>query len=234
MNRYWDASGEDENALRLLPFFASLRAAVRMAIAIECGNLGEAQDYRRLALQLLERPAPVLVAIGGLSGSGKSAVGAAVAAALPGPAGARLLRSDVLRKRALGLGIEDRARLSAYAPEKRAQVYRELTTRARVAFAAGASVVADATFRVSSTRDALRAIGGGALNAFWLHAPLHIRLARLAGRTSDASDADAAIAMAQDEPADLGPAWRRIDGRLSIDDVAGTILKEIAHARDAP
>jgi len=182
---------------------------------------------------LLTRQSPSLVAIGGLSGSGKSAVARVVAAALPGPAGARLLRSDVLRKRALGLGLEDRARLSAYAPERRAAVYHELATRARAALAIGASVVADATFRDGKARDAIVAVGGGRLKAFWLDAPLKTRLARLETRTFDASDADAAIAIAQDEPHDLDATWRRIDGRPAVEAVAGQILKEALHARNA-
>ncbi len=34
MNRYWDAAREEEEALKLLPFFMGLRAGVRMAVAV--------------------------------------------------------------------------------------------------------------------------------------------------------------------------------------------------------
>jgi predicted kinase len=227
MNTYWDEAGEDEGALALLPFFMSLRASVRMAVAVAEAKLEEAQDYRQLALRLLERheTAPV-VAIGGLSGTGKSAVAREVAPRLPGPAGARILRSDVLRKRALGLPISKRAAGDTYAPEKRAEVYRNLTARAVAVHRAGASIVADATFRVSNARQAMNS-ALGQLHGVWLDAPLHVRLARIANRKGDASDADAEVAMNQEEPAHIEASWRRIDARRSVREIAADILGEI-------
>ncbi len=224
MNRYWDAAGEDEDALAILPFFMALRAAVRMAVAIADARLEEAQDYRNLAFGFLSREEGLLVAIGGLSGAGKSAVAKEVAHRLPGPAGARLLRSDVLRKRALGLPDCEHAREDAYAPEKRAQVYRDLGVRAAIARRAGASVIADATFRVASARATLQATERN-FHGFWLHAPVQVRLARLAGRKNDASDAGALVALSQCEPGDLGSAWRRVDGRRSVNEIASEIVQ---------
>ena len=217
MNRYWNAAGEEEEALELLPFFMSLRAAVRMAVAVEAGDLVEAQAYRTLGLQLLKRGAPILLAMGGLSGVGKSAVAEALAPLLPGAAGARLLRSDVLRKRRQGLRPEQKADEQTYAPERRAQIYRDLAARAQAAVAGGASVIADATFRVSSTRDLIAcAAGRTRFMAYWLYAPLSVRLARVLGRAGDASDADVAVAAAQQEPSDLDSAWRRLDANRSM------------------
>ncbi len=233
MNRYWDAAGEDEEALQLLPFFAGLRATVRMAVAVEAQHLEEAQQYRDLAFQMLERRSPALVAIGGLSGSGKSAVARAVAPFLPGPAGARVLRSDVLRKRNLGLRLHEAAEAGAYAPEQRAGIYHELTARATRALTAGASVVADATFGVSTTRDAIASAVGQRLFAFWLDAPVHVRLERIARRAGDASDADAAVALKQEEPGDLGAGWKRLDARRTIGELAADIVKEVGDAGDA-
>lgn len=216
MNAYWDAAGEDEAALDLLPFFMSLRAAVRMAVAVEAAKLEEAQRYRQLGLVLLA-PAPTrLVAIGGLSGVGKSAVAEALAPMLPGPAGARLLRSDVLRKRMLGLPLDERAQESAYAPERQAEVYEELAARAEKALANHASVVADATFRASLQRESIgRAAHGAAFNGYWLQAPLHTRLQRAAQRFGDASDADVKVAAEQKEPSDLSSSWRTLDASAS-------------------
>ena len=233
MNRYWDAVGEDEEALQLLPFFTSLRAAVRMAVAVEAGRLEEAQKYREVAFQMLERKPPAMVAIGGLSGVGKSAVARAVAPLLAGPAGARVLRSDVLRKRSLGLKPQETAGAQAYAPAQRAGIYRKLTVHAKSAMAAGASVVADATFRVSTTREAIACVGGQNSFAFWLDAPLQVRLARIGRRSGDASDADAAVAMKQEEPGDLGAGWRRLDARRTVGELAADIMKEVRDAGDA-
>ena len=216
MNTYWDAAGEDEAALDLLPFFMSLRAAVRMAVAVETAKLEEARRYRQLGVELLT-PAPArLVAIGGLSGVGKSAVAEGLAPMLPGPAGARLLRTDVLRKRMLGLPLAERAQDSAYAPERQSEVYEELAVRAENALANHASVVADATFRASLQRESIgRAAHGAAFNGYWLQAPLHTRLQRAAQRFGDASDADVKVAAEQKEPSDLSASWRTLDASAS-------------------
>ncbi len=225
MNAYWDEAGEDEAGLGLLGFFMALRAHVRMAVAIAGGDLCEAQSYRELGVTLLERRAPTLVALGGLSGVGKSAIGAALAARMDGPAGARLVRSDVLRKRALGLELAERAASEAYAPERRAETYRDLTTVAGEALAAGASVIADATFQSEEARTLIEEGARGAhFCAIWLEAPLSVRLARIAQRVGDASDADVAVARAQQEPAALGASWRRVDAGRPL----GAVVEDIA------
>jgi hypothetical protein len=231
MNRYWDAAQEEEEGLRLLPFFMALRATVRMTVAIESGQLAEAHSYRRLAFELLTHRPPTLVAIGGLSGTGKSEVAKIVASELSGPAGARLLRSDILRKRALGLALEEtRANADAYAPAQRARIYKDLGARAVEAIAAGASVVADATFTVSSTRHDILSIPQTRSHAYWLSAPLSVRLARVAVRRQDASDADVRVATAQKEPIDLGPRWRRLDATRPVNATAADILQEVKQA----
>jgi aminoglycoside phosphotransferase family enzyme/predicted kinase len=225
MNRYWDEAREDEEALELLPFFMSLRATVRMAVAVAAGKLEEAQGYRNLAFELLERNGADHIAIGGLSGAGKSAVARELAPRLAGPVGARILRSDVLRKRALGMSLDERAGDDVYAPERRAEVYRELAFRLGAASRAGASAIADATFCLASTRGAMAAAAPD-IHGYWLEAPLHVRISRIAGRHNDASDADAEIAMKQEEPADLGPGWRKIDARGSVREIVCEILKD--------
>jgi uncharacterized protein len=229
MNRYWDAAGEDEAALALLPFFTSLRAAVRMAVAVEAGELKEAQCYRTLGLDLADRAPPRLIAVGGLSGTGKSTVAQALATCLPGPAGARLLRSDVLRKARQGLSLEARAGQASYAPERRAEVYRELASRAAEAVSCGANVIADATFSVASTREAIEAAAGGVqLRLYWLSAPLGVRLARVAGRAHDASDADVSVAQAQKEPTNMSRAWRLLDANRPVLAIVAEIMDDLA------
>lgn len=225
MNRYWDAAAEDEDGLAVLPFFMGLRAATRMAVAVADGRLEEAQDYRTLAFGFLSRAEGMLVAIGGLSGAGKSAIAKEVAHRLPGPAGARLLRSDVLRKRALGVPLHGHAGEDVYAPEKRAEVYRDLAVRAAIARRAGASVVADATFRVASARATLQSTESS-FRGFWQDVPAHVRLARIASRRNDASDADALVALSQSEPGELGSSWRRVGGRRPVEEIASDIVQE--------
>jgi uncharacterized protein len=228
MNRYWDASGEDEEALGLLPFFMSLRAAVRMAIAVEAGQLEEADQYRALAIALLHQPAPICIAIGGLSGSGKSAAAFEVAPHLPGPAGGRILRTDVLRKRAARLSLQERAPSANYAPDRREKIYEALLAHAVAARRAGASVILDGTFVSGKARDLLRFAEGKAIHRFWLEAPLDVRRARVAARTGDASDADIGVVLTQREPASLGEGWRRLDAQRPPQAIAAEILEIVS------
>lgn len=233
MNRYWDIANEHETALALIPFFMALRAAVRMAVAVEAGELTEAKTYRALSLDLLERRRPVVLAIGGLSGVGKSAVAKAVAPRLPGPAGARLLRTDILRKRRANLRLDEKAGEKIYAPERRAEVYREMATRAAAALHAGASVLADATFQDGPTRDLIASAAQGArFHAYWLEAPLSVRITRVSSRLGDASDASATVAAAQQEPRDLPALWRRVDATRPVDMVVADILRDLALGND--
>ena len=232
MNRYWDGAQEDEAALALLPFFMALRASVRMAVAVEGGALAEADRYRRLALTLLKRRKPVFVAIGGLSGTGKSTVAAALAPDLPGAAGARLLRSDVLRKRGQGTPEAGRADREAYAPEQRAKVYRQLAGHAEEALTAGCSVLADATFQEAAAREALESVSAAPLQAFWLETSLATRLERVSNRRGDASDADEAVARQQEEPGQLEPEWRRIDAGRTVDKIAADIARRLGGTAD--
>jgi aminoglycoside phosphotransferase family enzyme/predicted kinase len=210
MNRYWDAAGEDEAGLALLAPFMALRAAVRTAVAMEAGDAVEAQAYRALGLRLLAPERPRLVAVGGLSGSGKSVVAARIAPDLPGPCGARLLRTDVIRKAGGPVGPD------AYAPERRAEVYETLAARAADALAAGCSVLADATFQDAEARAGIAS--GSPLDALWLEAPAEVRITRVAARTGDVSDADAAVAARQEEPW-LEPPWTVIDASGPLDEV---------------
>lgn len=225
MNAYWDESGEGEIALALAPFFTGLRAAVRMAVAVEAGNLVESNQYHDLGVRLLESERPIVLAIGGLSGVGKTAVARAVAANLPGPAGARLLRTDVLRKSSANLQTAFRTDEALYEPARRAQVYRDLTAHARDAASVGASVVADATFIEEASRREIESVSS-CVHGYWLDAPLAVRLARIGGRSGDASDADETVAAAQ-EGTPLPPKWRRINANRPVDVIAAEILGDL-------
>jgi aminoglycoside phosphotransferase family enzyme/predicted kinase len=233
MNSYWDAAGEDEEALGLLPFFMSLRAAVRMAVAVEAGEFSEARVYRTLGLELLEREPPALIVVGGLSGVGKSAAAQDLAPLLPGSAGARLLRSDVVRKQRQGLRLEEKADEASYTSERRAEIYADLAARASAAIAGGATVIADATFRERSARDLIASAAGDRARfmGYWLYAPDAVRLARVLDRRGDASDADAAIAAAQREPGDLDSTWRRLNANRPLAELVDDMAADLGRSR---
>lgn len=216
MNRWYDRMGEAGESLALLPLFLSTRATIRAHVtamrARLSGDQGAAAEARRLlaAAHGFLDPAPArLVAIGGLSGTGKSTVARALAPQLGRAPGARHLRSDVIRKSLWGRAPEERLPPEAYARGQSAPVYAAMEQMGGEALAAGQAVLLDAVYaqareRAAAARIAERA--GVAFTGLWLDAPLAVRVARVAARTADASDADAAIAEAQERIRPLDPA----------------------------
>ena len=73
------------------------------------------ETYFALA-HLMAPPSPALIAVGGLSGTGKSMLARALAPALPPLPGAVVLRSDVERKTLFGARETERLPETAYAP----------------------------------------------------------------------------------------------------------------------
>ncbi|WP_246337212.1 AAA family ATPase [Azospirillum oleiclasticum] len=228
-NRYVD-KGCGLEGLALLPLFLSVRASIRAKIAAAAARLqpddsaaaikrAEAGAYLELARALLEPPLPQLMAVGGLSGSGKSTVARALAPDTGAAPGALVLRSDVIRKTLFGVSPETALPEDAYTPAVTERVYATIVQRATVALEAGHSVIADAVFARAEERDAIAAAAGRCgvpFTGLWLTAPATARAGRIGGRGPDASDATAAVAIRQ-ESYDLGPmAWRRIDADQSV------------------
>jgi predicted kinase len=226
LNRYFAATRrpEDIDALAALPFFMSVRAAIRAKVT--AARLGSAdvtdrrpltqaaQTYFRLAVDLISPPPPKLLAVGGLSGTGKSSLARALAP-LVGPApGAMVLRSDVERKQMFGVAETERLPTDAYSVAASARVYAAVADKAARIVAAGHSVIVDAVFAKADERAAIAAVASSANVAFrglFLVADLKTRLERVGSRSLDASDADTAVAR-QQEAFELGRVeWAEID-----------------------
>jgi predicted kinase len=239
LNRYLIETrrAEDIDALAALPLFLSLRAAIRAKVTAarrEFAPAGEraridaaARAYFRLALSSIEPPAPRLVAIGGLSGTGKSTVARRLAPHLPPAPGALVVRSDIERKTMLRAAETDRLPPQAYRAEVTAQVYDALTDKARRALAAGHSVIVDAVFARPGERARIAAAAqaaGADFRGLFLLADLPVRIERIAARLADASDADAAVARRQ-EAYDLGALdWTRVDAAGPLDDTMAAVM----------
>ncbi|WBL76529.1 AAA family ATPase [Bradyrhizobium xenonodulans] len=239
LNRYLAAAPvETLDALAALPLFMSIRAAIRAQVALARltrpdadgpGILGEACRYFDLARALIHPPAPRLIAVGGLSGTGKSVLSRALAPTVVPQPGAIVLRSDVIRKQLFQVGHTERLPPSTYRPEVTAQVYEVLMQRARQVLAQGHSVIVDAVFASESERDDLAALAlacGVPLNGLFLVADLATRQARIGSRHSDASDATQEVAALQ-EHYNIGHlGWATIDA-------SGTRAQTLQRCRDA-
>jgi predicted kinase len=173
-----------------------------------------------------------LVAVGGLSGAGKSVLAAGLAPALGRRPGARVLRSDVLRKLRFGAEPESRLPPEAYTQEVTAQVYGDLCTRAAVALRAGTSVVIDAVALGEEERHSFAAVAAAAGVAFtglWLEAPAETMLARLGGRQGDASDASGEVLGLQLSLDPGGIEWIRIDAGGDPDKTLAAARRAMMH-----
>lgn len=193
LSRYLDATG-DHAGVPLLASAMAWRALVRFKVArLTGGPEGDAWAERYLsgAIRLLSPRQPVLVAMQGVSGSGKSAVSQRLLAWL----GAIRLRSDVERHR-----LHNVNEPNGYSTEVRDVVYDALFDRAEGLLRAGHRVVLDATFLHLDQRERVRELAER-LQVPWAwvqcEAPVEVMLARLAARQGDASEADGRVLMQQ-------------------------------------
>jgi uncharacterized protein len=231
-NGYLTASG-DLDGVPLLPLFLSCRAVIRAKTSLSQAALSgtaaartslveTARAYLSLADELLRPAPPRLVAVGGLSGSGKSTVAHALAPAIPPAPGAVVLRSDEIRKRLCGVDALTRLGTAGYTPEMSRRVYGALADHAARILRHGHSVVIDAVFLDPSDRQAIEALAralGVTFAGMWLEAPAEVLVKRVANRQGDPSDADAAVVhgQLQRDPGPIG--WPRVPAAGKTDAV---------------
>ncbi len=241
LNRYlWRSQEEsDLDGLAALPLFVGLRAGVRALVTAERAEQEQASENREAAHQQSERaraylasalsyltpPEPALVAVGGLSGTGKSTLAAALAPRIGPCPGAVHLRSDLERKALFGREETERLDSEAYTKDVTARVYSVLMKKAQRILAAGHGVIVDAVFAAESERRALEEVAeeaGVKLKALWLTASPEILMNRVAQRRNDASDATVDVVKLQlgYEIGSLSPAWTTIDAGQ---DLEGTV-----------
>ena len=215
---------EDLDALATLPFFVSLRAAIRAKVtaarmerapAAEHAAIARtARAYFAFASRAIAPDPPKFVAVGGLSGTGKTKLARDLAPEVAPMPGAVIVRSDVERKALFGVGETEKMPAEAYTDDVTARTYAVLADKARRIFSAGHSVIVDAVFAQPQERTAIAAAAksaNSALRGLFLTADLDTRLGRVGARAGDASDADQSVARAQ-ERFDLGPLdWTPID-----------------------
>ena len=210
MNRYMDITGSSWG-LVTLPLFLSVRAAIRSHVALTLvtstsdASVVEplkknAKEYLQMALDYLSPPPPQLIAVGGLSGSGKSRVARSIAPQIGALPGARVLRSDVIRKRIAGVHPLDHLDESGYTAEMTEKTYKAVYDEARATLLSGHSVIADCVFADPMQRAAIEAVAkdvGVPFVGLWLKADPDVMQARVTKRVNNASDADASVVRQQ-------------------------------------
>ena len=237
LNHYFsrDVAGIEWRGLALLPFFLSLRAAIRAMVALDGlslvegdkhAALGEIRDYAQLAEALLSPGPPMLIAIGGLSGTGKSTVAHAIATDFGAVPGAIILRSDVERKLMRGAELVEHLGAEAYAPEARNAVYSRLLHKAEAILQTGHCVILDAVFPEPHQRERPKAIAerlGIPFLGIWLEASKEQMLARVAVRRGDASDANTSVVLRQLESTVPPSDWCQVDASGRTDETAAKV-----------
>lgn len=241
LNRYlWGSEdiAAELAGLGLLPLFLALRAAVRAKVdALRYRDVEQSVAARNAVVRyfdsaraFLASSPPRLVAVGGLSGTGKTTVAAELAPALGRAPGAVHLRSDIERKRLLGVAELDRLPQSAYALEVTERVFAALRAQAETVLRAGHSVIVDAVHRDAGERRLIAEVAertGAAFTGVWLDAPVETLVARVSARRGDASDATTAIVEGQVRES-LGPIeWHRLDASRSPADLGLAARKVI-------
>lgn len=229
LNRYLSIAAPNQTGgLAALPLFLTIRAAIRAQVFLakldrdhvghadldDSAIVGVAKSYLQLARQLIQPTTPGMIAVGGLSGTGKSALARALAPLLAPPPGAIVLRSDIVRKQLFAVGETDRLPADAYTPESSATVYQELMKQADRALTQGFTVVVDAVFARPDEREDIHDLAKRLKMPFvglFLVADLRIRQERIHHRVNDASDATVAVAE-QQERYDVGAVnWLQVD-----------------------
>jgi uncharacterized protein len=250
-------AGGDPGDVALLAFYAVYRALVRAKVArVRCAQAppGSAEHAHHSArarelMSLAERFAwrartPLVIAVCGVAGSGKSHLATALAVR----SGLPHLSSDVTRKRLAGVATDRRAPEAAYSAEWNARTYAELARLTTVALAERGGAIVDATFRHPADRQTFAAAFDSRSPMLFVEciAPPSVLAARGARRERGSeriSDAGAAIIMRERlswAPLDEVPAEAHVVLRTDrpiaqiVDDLLSVLdhrLEELARAR---
>lgn len=194
---YREFSG-DAFPASLAHHFVAYRAHVRAKVACLRHLQGDpsaaaaAADLMAIACSHLETARVRLVLVGGLPGTGKSTL----AAAMNERRGWLVVRSDEVRKELAGIPLDRPAGAAyghgIYTPEMTAATYQEMLRRADVALGLGETVVLDASFLDARWQRAAAEVArrtAADLVEIRCVAPAPLAAARLRTRRGDASDA---------------------------------------------
>ncbi|KUJ86172.1 hypothetical protein AVO45_04220 [Ruegeria marisrubri] len=237
LSRYLAAT-RDYSGLSLLPLFLSMRAAVRALVAAsrDTPDSHEPDARERLAFALdclRRRTTPRVIAMGGLSGSGKSTVARLVAPRIDTGLGAVVLRSDVARKHLFGVPPEQKLPDEAYRPETSARVYNRLLRDAGHTLRHGFPVLLDATFLSPEERKNVRLLAKRncvPFSGIWLECDPDLLRTRVRNREGDVSDAGVRVLDKQLALHVSPDDWIHVSSEISPDETASRVLSALNHS----
>lgn len=231
----------DLSGLSAMPLFMSCRAGIRAMVTIQRLHqlepaereplLQQATQYFDRSFSYLTRQPTRLIAVGGLSGTGKSTLAAALAPRFGAAPGAVHLRSDLERKALFGVAETCRLDASHYTPDASKQVYARLSRKADLLLKAGRTVILDAVNLTPHDRQAAEHIAerhGVKFQGLWLTAPSADLRRRVDARTADASDATSQVVDAQIAQDTGVVSWTAIDAGGDATDTIAASLNALA------
>jgi uncharacterized protein len=239
LNRYLEKT-RDYGGLAALPLFLSCRAAIRAHVTVsaarasaplpEDDRLKEAEALFDRAIDYLAPASPRLIAVGGLSGTGKSTLARSIAPVLGIAPGAIVLRSDLIRKQLAGIREDQHLPAAAYSMEMNARVYERIAETATQVIQAGYSAIADAVYGTTAEQDQIAAVASKAdvpFSGLWLTAAQPLLEQRIEARRGDASDATVDVLRQQLTRVQEPAAWGRIDANVSGGEAAANALDRL-------
>jgi len=224
-------------AVKLLSLFMCCRAGIKAMTTAQAATackkpnkakVQEANQYLKRALQYLQPKRPVVVAIGGFSGSGKSTVARQLSTRVCQSPGAVLFRSDVERKAEFGVDEIETLEAKHYSVENSQRVYERVLRRLKLAVGSQYPVIVDATFLSEDQRKRVAKIASNAgvrFFGFWLMAPVEVMRQRINLRSGDASDADTAVLDKQLKRPKGHIDWHAIDTNQDIEKTLIEIIR---------
>ena len=243
LNRYLDLTN-DLQGLALLPLFLSMRAAVRSHVSLAQTKTThvtdrdlrkDAKTFYQMACDYLSPPSPRLIAIGGFSGTGKSCVARAMAPELGASPGARIVRTDAVRKRLAKVDLYTALPKSGYRNSQSERTYGVMFEEAKIAIKAGHSVICDGVFARPEDRRQVRSLAKDLnvpFSGIWLTASEQILLERVATRVNDISDATQQVVHCQYALGSGALDWDRVDASADLATTVGRARRCLARNLD--
>lgn len=238
LNRYLEIT-RDYEGLAAMPALLACRAVIRAHVSVsrsaatgrpQSRLIDEAKTYFEEARGFLREVRPRLVVVGGLSGTGKTTLARLIAPANGRTPGAVILRSDVTRKRLMGVPETVRLPESAYTPAVNLSVFSEMAKTAATILAAGHAVVMDAVYGTREEREEIAGVAAKAgvrFDGFWLDADPEILARRISRRSGDASDATVAVLKKQIAAVPAAQDWARIDAGRAPEAIAKDLVNRL-------